>query len=111
MTKAQSDEEIFEAMNNYSFKKITLSFKYVIEITIDIATPVIDMTRTRNLLDMRAKKENTRIIKNNIPKINSEFFKRIKAYIGTIFSFQWSLIFDEIITLNTLFVFLAIELT
>jgi hypothetical protein len=83
-------------MNNYSFKKVTLSFKYVIEIMNDIATPVTDKRSTRNLLDRSIKKENTRIIKNNIPKINSDFLKRIKEYTGTIFSFQWSLIFDEI---------------
>ena len=98
-------------MNNYSFKKITLSFKYVNEITIDIATPVIDKISVRNLLDRTTNAENTRIIKNNIPKIDNEFFKRIKAYTGTIFSFQWSLIFDEMMTRNTLFVFLRIELT
>ena len=78
---------------------------------IDIATPVIDKISVRNLLDSTINIENTRIIKNNIPKINNEFFKRIKAYIGTIFSFQWSLIFDEIMMRNTLFEFLPIELT
>ena len=98
-------------MNNYSFKKITLSFKYVNEMTIDVATPVTDKRSVRNLLDRTINAENTRIIKNNIPKINNEFFKRIKAYVGTIFSFQWSLIFDEIITRNTFFEFLPIELT
>jgi len=55
---------------------------------IDIATPVIDKISVRNLLDMTINAENTRIIKNNITKINNEFFKRIKAYVGTIFSFQ-----------------------
>ena len=55
---------------------------------IDIATPVIDKISVRNLLDSTINIENTRIIKNNIPKINNEFFKRIKAYTGTIFSFQ-----------------------
>ena len=98
-------------MNNYSFKKITLSFKYVKEMTIDIVTPVTDKISGRNLLDRTINVENTRIIKNNIPKINNEFFKRIKAYTGTIFSFQWSLIFDEIMMRNTLFEFLPIELT
>jgi hypothetical protein len=66
--------------------------------TIDVATPVTDKISARNLLDRTINAENTRIIKNNIPKINNEFFKRIKAYTGTIFSFQWSLIFDEIMT-------------
>ena len=78
---------------------------------IDIATPVIDKISVRNLVDRTINAENTRIIKNNIPKINNEFFKRIKAYTGTIFSFQWSLIFDEMMTRNTLCVFLTIELT
>ena len=78
---------------------------------IDIATPVIDKISVRNLLDSTINIENTRIIKNNIPKINNEFLKRIKAYTGTIFSFQWSLIFDEMMTRNTLCVFLTIELT
>jgi hypothetical protein len=55
---------------------------------IDIATPVIDKISVRNLLDRTINKENTRIMKNNIPKINNEFFRRIKAYTGTIFSFQ-----------------------
>jgi hypothetical protein len=98
-------------LNNYSFKKITLSFKYVNETTIDIATPVIDKIIVRNLLDSTINAENTRIIKNNIPKINNEFFKRIKAYTGTIYSFQWSLIFDEMMTRNALLAFLPIELT
>jgi hypothetical protein len=79
--------------------------------TIDTTAPVTDKISARNLLDRTINKENTRIIKNNIPKINNEFFKRIKAYTGTIFSFQWSLIFDEIMTRKTLFEFLAIELT
>ena len=78
---------------------------------IDIAIPATDKISVRNLLDRTINAENTRIIKNNIPKINNEFFKRIKAYTGTIFSFQWSLIFDEMMTRNTLFVFLRIELT
>ena len=78
---------------------------------IDIATPVIDKISVRNLLDMTINAENTRIIKNNITKINNEFFKRIKAYVGTIFSFQWSLIFDEMMTRNALLAFLPIELT
>ena len=64
-------------LNNYSFKKITLSFKYVNEMTINVATPVIDKRSVRNLLDRAINVENTRIIKNNIPKINNEFFKRI----------------------------------
>tara|TARA_B110000008_G_scaffold256288_1_gene273608 strand:- start:2011 stop:2184 length:174 start_codon:yes stop_codon:yes gene_type:complete len=55
---------------------------------IEIATPVIDKRSVRNLLDSTMNAENTRIIKNNIPKIDNEFFKRIKAYVGTIFSFQ-----------------------
>ena len=79
--------------------------------TIDVATPVTDKISVRNLLDSAINAENTRIIKNNIPKIDNEFFKRIKAYVGTIFSFQWSLIFDEMMRRNTLFVFLKIELT
>jgi len=79
--------------------------------TIDIVTPVTDKISGRNLLDRTINVENTRIIKNNIPKINKEFFKRIKAYTGTILSFQWSLIFDEVMTRNTLLVFLPIELT
>ena len=56
--------------------------------TIDVATPVTDKISVRNLLDSAINAENTRIIKNNIPKIDNEFFKRIKAYVGTIFSFQ-----------------------
>jgi hypothetical protein len=55
---------------------------------IEIATPVIDKISVRNLLDSTTNAEKTRIMKNNIPKINNEFFKRIKAYTGTIFSFQ-----------------------
>ena len=55
---------------------------------IDIAIPVIDKISVRNILDRTINAENTRIIKNNIPKIDNEFFKRIKAYTGTIFSFQ-----------------------
>jgi hypothetical protein len=98
VTKVQFDVRNVVVLNNYSFKKVTLSFKYVSEITIDIAIPVIDKRSARNLLDRTINAENTRIIKNNIPKINNEFFKRIKAYTGTIFSFQWSLIFDEIMT-------------
>jgi hypothetical protein len=98
-------------MNNYSFNRVTLSFKYVNEIMIDIAIPVTDKISVINLLDSTTNAENTRIIKNNTTKINNEFFKRIKAYVGTIFSFQWSLIFDEMMTRNTLFVFLTIELT
>jgi hypothetical protein len=82
-------------LNNYSLNKITLSFKYVKEMTIDIATPVIDKISVRNLLDRTINAENTRIMKNNIPKIDNEFFKRIKAYTGTILSFLWSLILDE----------------
>jgi hypothetical protein len=66
--------------------------------TIEIVTPVTDKTSVKNLLDRTMNAEKTRIIKNNIPRINNEFFKRIKAYTGTIFSFQWSLIFDEIMT-------------
>jgi hypothetical protein len=65
---------------------------------IDVTTPVIDKISVRNLLDSTINAENTRIIKNNIPKIDNEFFKRIKAYVGTIFSFRWSLIFDAIMT-------------
>jgi hypothetical protein len=84
----QSDVRNVVVLNNYSFKKITLSFKYVKEMTIDIATPVIDKISARKLLDRTINAENTIIIKNNIPKINNEFFKRIKAYTGTIFSFQ-----------------------
>ena len=109
--KVQFDVKIVEVLNNYSFKKVALSFKYISEITIDITIPVIDKRSARNLLDRTINAENIRIIKNNIPKINNEFFKRIKAYTGTIFSFQWSLIFGEIMTRNTLFVFLTIELT
>jgi hypothetical protein len=56
--------------------------------TIDVATPVTDKISVRNLLDSAINAENTRIIKNNIPKIDNEFFKIIKAYVGTIFSFQ-----------------------
>ena len=96
--KAQFDVRNVVVMNNYSFKKITLSFKYVREMMIDTTTPVTDKISARTLLDRTINEENTRIIKNNIPKINNEFFKRIKAYTGTIFSFQWSLIFDEIMT-------------
>jgi len=66
--------------------------------TIDSAIPVTDKISFGNLLDRNINAENTRIINNNIPKIDNEFFKRIKAYIGIIFSFQWSLIFDEIMT-------------
>ena len=86
--KVHFDVKIVVVMNNYSFKKITLSFKYVNEMMIEIATPVIDNISVINLLDRTINVENTRIIKNNIPKINNEFFKRIKAYTGTIFSFQ-----------------------
>ena len=78
---------------------------------IEVATPVIDNISVRNLLDSNTNTKNIRIIKNNTPKIDNEFFKIIKAYDGTIFSFQWSLIFDEMMTRNTLFVFLTIELT
>ena len=98
MTKVQFDVRNVVVLNNYSFKKVTLSFKYVSEMTIDVATPVTDKISVRNLLDRTINAENTKIIKNNIPKINNEFFKRIKAYVGTIFSFQWSLIFDAIMT-------------
>ncbi len=108
--KVHFDVRNVVVMNNYSFKKITLSFKYVNEMKIDVATPVTDKISVKNLLDSTTNAENTRIIKNNIPKINNEFFKRIKAYTGTIFSFQWSLILDEIIMRNTLFEFLPIEL-
>ena len=55
---------------------------------IDVATPVIDKRSVRNLLERAINTEKTRIIKNNLPKIDNEFFKRIKAYTGTIFSFQ-----------------------
>jgi len=79
--------------------------------TNDIAIPVTDKRSAKNLLDRSINVENTRIIKNNIPKINNEFFKRIKAYVGTIFSFQWSLIFDAIMIRNTLLEFLYIEFT
>ncbi len=101
MTKVQFDVKIVVVLNNYLLKKVTLSFKYVNEMMIEIATPLIDKISVRNLLDSTTNTENTententRIIKNNIPKIDNEFFKRIKAYTGTIFSFQWSLIFDE----------------
>ena len=95
MTKVQFDVKIVVVLNNYLLKKVTLSFKYVNEMMIEIATPVIDKISVRNLLDSTTNTENIRIIKNNIPKIDNEFFKRIKAYTGTIFSFQWSLIFDE----------------
>ena len=56
---------------------MTLSFKYVSEMTIDDTTPVIDRRSARNVLDRTINKENTRIIKNNIPKMDDEFFKRI----------------------------------
>jgi len=79
--------------------------------TIDVATPVTDKISARNLLDRTINAENTRIIKNNIPKINNEFFKRIKAYTGTIFSFQWSLILDVIIMCNTFLEILTTEFT
>jgi len=79
--------------------------------TIDVATPVTDKISDRNLLDRTINAENTRIIKNNIPKINNEFFKRIKAYTGTIFSFQWSLILDVIIMCNTFLEILTTEFT
>ena len=88
MTKAHFDVRSVVVLNNYSFKKITLSFKYVNEMMIEIATPVIDKISARKLLDRTTNTENTRIIKNNIPKIDNEFFKRIKAYVGTIISFQ-----------------------
>ena len=78
---------------------------------IDVTTPVNDKRSARNLLDSTINAEKIRIIKNNTPKINNDCFKRMKAYIGTIFSFQWSLIFDEIMMRNTLFEFLPIELT
>ena len=84
----QSDVRSVVVMNNYSFNRVTLSFKYINEMKIDIATPVIDKISVRNLLVSTINEENTRIIKNNIPKIDNEFFKRIKAYVGTIFSFQ-----------------------
>ena len=109
--KVHFDVRDAAVINNYSLNKFTLSFKYVNEMIIDIATPEIDKISIRNLLERTENAENTIIIKNNIPKINNEFFKRIKAYAGTIFSFQWSLIFDEIMTRNTLFEFLPIELT
>ena len=109
--KVHFDVRSVVVLNNYSFKKIILSFKYINEMKIDVTTPVTDKRSVRNLLDSTMNAENTRIIKNNIPKIDNEFFKRIKAYVGTIFSFQWSLIFDEMMTRNTLFVFLRIELT
>ena len=88
MTKVQSDVRNVVVLNNYSFKKITLSFKYINEMMIDVTTPVIDKINVRNLPDSAMSAESTRIIKNNIPKIDNEFFKRIKAYVGTIFSFQ-----------------------
>jgi len=97
-------------MNNYAFRSIALNFKYVNEIKIDIAIPLIDETSGRNLSERTIKLKNIKIIKNNIPKINNEFLIRIKAYTGTIFSFQWSLIFDEMIIPITLFEFLPIKL-
>ena len=111
MTKVQYDVRNVVVLNNYSFKKIALSFKYVREMTIDTTTPVTDKISARNLLDRIINVENTRIIKNNIPKINNEFFKRIKAYTGTIFSFQWSLILDVIIMCNTFLEILTTEFT
>ena len=45
--------------------------------TIDVAMPVIDKSSDRNLLDRTINTVNTRIIKNNIPKMDDEFFKRI----------------------------------
>ena len=77
--------------------------------TIDIATPVIDKISTMNLLDSNTNTENTRIMRNNISNINSEFFERMKAYAGTIFSFQWSLILEEIMVRSTLLEILIIE--
>jgi hypothetical protein len=79
--------------------------------TIVATNPATDKRSAKKLLDKTINAENTRIIKNNIPKINNELFKRIKAYVGTIFSFQWSLIFDVIMTRNTLPEFLLIEFT
>jgi len=73
--------------------------------------PVTDKRSAKKLLDRTVNEKNTKIIKNNIPMINNELFKRIKAYVGTIFSFQWSLIFDAIMTRNTLLEFLLIEFT
>jgi uncharacterized ubiquitin-like protein YukD len=58
-------------------KKVTLSFKYANEMTIDVATPETDKRSVRNLLDRIINAEKIIIIKNNIPKINNEFFKRI----------------------------------
>jgi hypothetical protein len=65
---------------------------------IGATTPSTDKRSAKKLLDRTVNAKNTKIIKNNIPKINNELFKRIKAYVGTIFSFQWSLIFDAIMT-------------
>lgn len=85
---------------------------YIKKITIDIVTPLIDMISAINLLDNNINAENTRIIKSDIPKIDNEFFSRIRAYTFIIFSFQWRLIlFDEVIIRNTLLILLAIELT
>ena len=111
MKKAQHDVKTVVVLNNYSFKQIALSLKYINEVMIDVATPVTDKRSARNSLDRVINIVSTTIITNNIPKINNEFFKRIKAYAGTIFSFQWTLILDEIIRCSTLLKFLIIELT
>lgn len=73
--------------------------------------PGTDKRSAKKLLDRTVNAKNTKIIKNNIPKINNELLKRIKAYVGTICSFQWSLIFDAIMTRNTFLEFLHIEFT
>ncbi len=61
---------------------------YANEIMNDNIMPLTDMRRPNNELDRKIKKQNTRITKNNTPRTNSELFKRIRAYTGTILSFQ-----------------------
>ena len=79
MAKAQFDARNVEVMNNYAFKRINLSFKYANETTIDIKIPVIDNRSDRNVLNRTTNTKKIRIIKSNIPKIDNEFFKIIKA--------------------------------
>jgi len=75
----------------------------------DIKIPANDVKSVKNLLDRIINNEKIKIIRNKIPIINNEVFKRIKAYVGTIFSFQWSLIFSAKTICNTFVVTSNIE--
>lgn len=77
--------------------------------TIENEMPGSVKTNIKKLFDSNLKKENKRIIKTKIPSIANEFFKSIRAYFGTTFSFQWSLIFEERIIWNILFKHIKID--